>query len=139
MYHPSHFEFVPPKDNVFYYNTNVWKVREDGFAVRVDDCRQVSGLCAYKELLIEHYTKRLEIIEKDGFTRKMWFEPGTHGRKEKVDNYKSETWESKEPNLDIRHDNNLTKSRWSPDEYRNKKYTKGWKEWRYDGTTILEW
>ena len=25
LYHKSHFDFVPPRDNIFYYNTNVWR------------------------------------------------------------------------------------------------------------------
>ena len=129
IYHPSHFEFTPPKKDVFYYNTNVWKVREaDGHAVRVDDCRQTSGLCAYRDLLIKHYKKRIEMVEKDGFSRKMGFEPGTHNRKERVDDYKSDRWESTFPNIDIRHEGNLTSTRWSKDQFRNKKYAEGWLE-----------
>jgi hypothetical protein len=35
---------------------------------------------------------------------------------------------SKYPNLDIRHNKTLTKSKWSPDEFRNQQYAKGWQE-----------
>lgn len=127
LYQESHFEFIPPKKDVFYYNTNVWKT--DGVkAVRTDDCKQVSGLVAYRELLVGHYKKRLELIQQNGFSRAMGFEPGTHGRPERVDDYKCDSWESRFPNIDIRHDKNLTETRWSPEEYRNEKYTKGWKE-----------
>jgi hypothetical protein len=129
LYHPSHFDFVPPDDNKFYYNTNVWKLRvSDGHALRVDNLKQTSGLCARRELLLEHYRKRVKMVEEHGFSRKMGFEPGTHGRKERVDNYKSATWESKYPNIDIRHDNNLTPSRWKKEQFRNKRYTRGWTE-----------
>lgn len=129
FYHHTHFDFVPQKKDVYYYNTNVWKVRwKDGFCFRTGDCRQTSGLVAYRELLIQHYEKRMRLIEKNGFSRSMGFEPGTHNRPERVDDYKSESFESEYPNLDIRHGRNLTKSRWSPDEYRNKKYTEGWQE-----------
>jgi hypothetical protein len=24
LYHPKHFDFIPPKRDVFYYNINVW-------------------------------------------------------------------------------------------------------------------
>lgn len=134
LYHPSHFDFVPPKDDVYYYNTNVWRVRySDGLGVKVDDCRQLSGLCANRELLIKHYEKRVSLLEKrekeedfNRYIRKMGFEPGTHGRAERVDDYKSEVWNSRYPNLDIRHDGTLTPSRWSKDEFRNEKYTVGW-------------
>jgi len=129
LYHPSHFDFTPERDDVYYYNTNVWKVRyKDGHAMRVDDCKQTSGLCAYRSLLFEHYKKRIEIVEKDGFSRRMGFEPGTHGRKERVDDYKAEGWESEYPNIDIRHSANLTSSRWRKEQWRNKRYTKGWAE-----------
>ena len=139
LYHPSHFEFTPEKKDVWYYNTNVWKVdSKTGKAVRTDDCRQVSGIAVYRDTAVNHYRKRLAILEKKEkelsaaeltkYIRKMGFEPGTHGRKEKVDDAKSSTWESEFPNLDIRHDSNLTETRWSKDKFRNKKYTKGWTE-----------
>lgn len=129
LYHESHFDFQPPKSDVFYYNTNVWKVRfEDGFAARTDDCRQTSGLCAYRDLLIEHYKRRIELIDANGFSRRMGFEPGTHGREERVDDYTSDRWESEYPNIDIRHHNNLTKAKWKPEDYRNQRYAKGWTE-----------
>jgi glycosyltransferase involved in cell wall biosynthesis len=129
LYHPSHFDFVPPEREKYYYNTNVWKVRlEDGHAMRTSFCQQTSGLCAYRDFLIDHYKKRIAIVEDIGYSRKMGFEPGTHGRGERVDDFKSQNWESKYPNLDIRHDKNLTPSRWSKDQFRNQRYTKGWQE-----------
>jgi glycosyltransferase involved in cell wall biosynthesis len=129
LYHPSHFDFVPPEADKYWYNTNVWKVRfDDGHAMRTDFCQQTSGLCAYREFLITHYKKRIAIVEDIGFSRKMGFEPGTHGRGERVDDFKSGSWESEYPNIDIRHGFNLTPSRWSPDQFRSKRYTKGWTE-----------
>jgi len=68
------------------------------------------------------------MVEKNGFSRNMGFEPGTHGRAERVDDYKSGSWESEFPNIDIRHDKNLTPSRWGKEQFRNQKYTKGWQE-----------
>lgn len=135
LYHPSHFDFVPPEEDTFYYNTNVWRVRfKDGFAVRTDDCKQLSGLVAYRKLLIKHFEKRIELLKNyDGedfnkYVRRMGFEPGTHGRIPELVG-KSQGFESKHPNIDIReHGVNLTPSRWSPDKYRNKKYAEGWKE-----------
>ncbi|MHC4748313.1 MAG: glycosyltransferase family 2 protein [Planctomycetota bacterium] len=129
LYHPSHFDFIPTSEEKFYYNTNVWKVRlDDGHAVRVDFCQQTSGLCARRDLLVEHYRKRVQMVEEGSFTRKMGFEPGTHGRNERVDDYKAQSWESEYPIIDIRHDQNFTPSRWSPDQFRNKRYTEGWTE-----------
>lgn len=129
LYHPTHFDFTPPRKDVWYYNTNVWKVdAHSDFAFRTADCRQVSGICVYRDLALEHYRKRVEMVEQNGYTQKMGYEPGTHSRAERVDNSTSETWESEFPNLDIRHDNNFSPTRWSPEEFRNKKYAEGWTE-----------
>ncbi len=129
LYHRSHFDFIPPKKDAFYYNLNVWKVRiEDGHALRVDDCKQTSGLCAWRELLLEHYRKRVEVVEKDGYTRYMGFEPGTRSPLEGMDGHKAESWMSECPNIDIRHEHNLTPNRWCKEEFRNQKYTIGWTE-----------
>lgn len=136
LYDPSHFTFTPPRRDTFYYNTNVWKVDwETGKSVRTDDCRQTSGLVAYRDLLIDHYEKRLKYIENHGFSRKMGFEPGTHGRIPAIEG-KSETFESDLPNYDLRHGQNLTETRWSPSQFRNKKYTEGWQEKTIDLTQI---
>jgi len=47
------------------------------------------------------------ILEKDKHTY-MEFEPGTA---KSIDNYKAESWMSENPNIDIRHGNNLTAGR----------------------------
>ena len=145
LYHESHFDFTPPKKDVFYYNTNVYRLRlADGLAVRTDDCRQVSGLCAYRELLLDHYKKRIEIVEGklkelgkgeefNRFIRTMGFEAGTHGRIKEFSHLKSERWESEYPNVDIKHKGALTQGKWKPEDYRNKRFAKGWKEIRPGG------
>lgn len=148
LYHPSHFDFAPEKEDVFYYNTNVWRVRlSDGHGIRTNDCRQLSGLCAYKSTLLRHYRKRVALLEAyweelelqypshegreqvfNRYVRAMGFEPGTHNRAERVDNLPSDRWESKVCNIDIRHDTNSTPSRWDPSQFRNAKFTEGWQE-----------
>lgn len=129
LYHPTHFEFVPQRSDKYYYNTNVWKVDfETGKAMRTASCQQTSGLCGYRETLLEHYRERVRRVEKDGFSRAMGFEPGTHGREERVDDIPAESWESPYPNVDIRHEKNFTETRWNKEEFRNKRYTEGWQE-----------
>jgi len=129
LYHASHFTFAPKSDKKFYYNTNVWKVRmSDGHGLYVDDCKQTSGLCANRKLLIEHYARRVKLVEQNGYNSSMGYEPGTHGRAERVDDYKADSWKSEWPNIDLRHEGNLTRSRWSREEFRNLKYTEGWLE-----------
>lgn len=127
LYHPSHFDFTPLHKDKFYYNENVWKVDlATGQALHYD-CKQVSGICVDRLLAIEHYRKRVEIVLKDGFSMKMGFEPGTHHRKERVDDLTSGSWKSEFPNIDIRHNQNLSPTRWKKSEFRNKQFLKGWK------------
>lgn len=125
LYHPSHFEFVPPKDDVVYFNSNIWRTRyPDGHCVWTDGLQQVSGICAYRDLLLEFYERRVEQIGKEGFNRH--YEPGP---KIKVGmEFGTESWQSSQPNLDIRHGGTLTKSKWSVDDFRDKRYAAGWKE-----------
>lgn len=128
LYHPSHFEFVPPHADTFYYNENVWKVDCTTGRALFYYCKQTSGLCAYRTLLLEHYRKRVERVEREGWSMSIGFEPGTHSCPRGIDNYRAERWMSPFPNIDIRHDKNLTRSRWSRDQFRNQKYTEGWTE-----------
>jgi hypothetical protein len=128
LMHPSHFEFTPPDRSKVYYNQNVWKVdAESGRALHYR-CSQTSGLCADRSLLVEHYRRRVALVAERGFSRNMGFEPGTHGRAERVDDLASDVWMSEFPNIDIRHGHNLTASRWRKDQFRNQKYTAGWTE-----------
>lgn len=127
-YHPSHFDFTPFREDVFYYNVNVWKVWPDGLTAWTDDLQQVSGCVASRELLIDYFSKRIAQIERDGFNGH--YEPGVkqtvyprmRGGVYGVQNYHSEY-----PNLCIRHNDNLTRSKRSPEEFRNAKYAKGWR------------
>jgi len=133
LYHPSHFDFTPKRPDIYYYNTNVWKLRlSDGLAVKVDDMRQVSGLCGGREFLKKHYERRIAKIKKDGFSGNIGYEPGLQAGGYRIDDYKTESWNSPFPNIDIRHGKNLTKSRWSPDEFHNKRNALGWTESNID-------
>lgn len=137
LYHPSHFDFTPKRTDVFYYNTNVWKARyPDGHLVWTDDLQQVSGICASRELLLQHFTRKLEQMLENGFDGH--YEPGVKQTTFPVSRggkYGTENFKSALPNLCIRHDANLTKSKWSPKEFRNQKYAKGWKE----SSSIFGW
>jgi hypothetical protein len=129
LYHPSHFDFTPPTKDKVFYNQNVWKLcAETGRALHYL-CSQTSGLCAARELLIEHYRKRVVAVEANGFSRRNGFEPGTrqlrHGG---FDDLGHDVWMSAAPNIDIRHDKNLTQNRWRKDQFRDQKYTAGWTE-----------
>jgi hypothetical protein len=111
LYDASHFDFTPPEKDKFYYDLNWWKVRADGLAVHWE-AAQVSGLVAYRELLIDYYEERVRAFNPDNFDRK--FEPasGSEGL--------LETWRAPVPHIDIRHDTNLTFNKWRLEHFRKK-------------------
>ena len=127
LYHPSHFDFEPKDKNTFYYNQNIWYLRQDGHAMHYD-VNQLSGLCVWRETAITHYREKLALIEKEGFSRKIGFEPFTHGRVQWKNQFKMEAWKSEYPNIDIRFGVNSTGMRWSKDQYRNQQLLINWQE-----------
>lgn len=132
LYHPSHFDFVPPRKDVFYYNEHTYKVNYDTRQTVFYYTKQVSGCCAYRELLLEFFRKRIEIIERDGFNRH--YEPGQKSTnagifpESKGGAYGSARYMSEFPNVDIRHDNNISRSKWRPEDFRDPNACQGWKE-----------
>lgn len=129
LYWDEHFQFTPNAVNMIYYNLNVWNLRTpDGHAVYYT-AKRTSQLCAYREVLVEHYRKRLERIEREGFSYKSGFEPGScRSKSHRIDDLRSEWWVSEVPNIDIRHSKNLTPSRWSQDAFRDKSTCQNWRE-----------
>jgi len=114
LYHPSHFDFVPQKEDTFYYNNNVWKW--NGTKAVKYDSRWLSQMCCYRKLALEHYEKRVRLIEQGN--NKLRFEPGT---RRGIDDYKTKYWDSKVPNVDLRHGNNLTGvTRFKLEDFRKK-------------------
>jgi hypothetical protein len=117
LYHPSHFEFTPEKHDTIYYNGNYWVVRlSDGFAVHYD-MGPLSGLCAYRDILLKHYKERVEYVRKNGFDYRMGFEPMTHRRIKWKNMYRMERFYPEFPNLDLYHGANLTRRKWAPDKF----------------------
>jgi hypothetical protein len=127
LYHPSHFEFVPERADVYYFNENTYKVDSNTGQALFYYTKQVSGVCANRDLLLQHYRLRVDRVAKEGgYNRNIGFEPGAHGYPRGIDKYGSMRWMSEVPNVDIRHGLNLTKSRWSQDQFRNKNTCLGW-------------
>lgn len=130
LYPASHFEFTPERQDVFYFDTNVWKVRwPDGQAVWTDDLQQLSGMCGYRKLLLEFFRKRVEQIEREGFNRH--YEPSEKQNvfpRAKGGKYGQQNWQGETALVCVRHNGNLTKSKWSVDEFRDPRYAKGWRE-----------
>jgi len=116
LYDKSHFDFLPPLDNVFYYNTNIWRwVLGSERAIKHDRMIPLSSLCVSREFALDHYKRRLEFIlerkyDKDIegqplWMRRMGFEPGTKRRKRGgFSDDEFDTWKSESPNIDVRHD-----------------------------------
>jgi glycosyltransferase involved in cell wall biosynthesis len=127
LYHPSHFAFTPDREDVFFYNQNNWRVRDDGFAVQFDH-DSTSQCCAYRALLLEEYRERVRRVEAEGWHRN-GYEPGTRPlAKGGFSDRTSARWRSEFPNLDIRHDGNLTASRWKQSQFRDKSTCTNWQE-----------
>lgn len=108
LYPKEHFDFHPP-DKKIYYDHNWYKIRRDGLAAtwKAD---QVSGICASRDVLLEFYKKRLATYDEKTFDRK--FEP--------MSGEGSASWNADVPYVDIRHEQTLTKSKWSLDDFRKK-------------------
>lgn len=129
LYHPSHFLFIPQRDDIYYYNINVWKVRmSDGHGLHYD-VQSLSGMCCNRLLALQHFQKKVKKIEEEGWSQSIGFEPGTHDRDHRVDDYKAESWKSELPNIDLRHDHNsLSKAKWSKEDFVHKEHIINWIE-----------
>lgn len=115
LYHKSHFEFNPLVDDIFYYNENVWRWwMESDSLVTYDRMLPLSCMCANREFALDHYKKRLKIIEEMGWdkvrsreprwARRMGYEPGTKKKKRGgITDDDFDTWSSDFPIIDIRH------------------------------------
>lgn len=128
LYHPSHFNFIPERDDTFYYNMNSWHVRiTDGHAAYFDH-KATSGLCANRQLLIKEYEERVRRVEAEGFHRN-GYEPGTRSiRRGGFSDSPSGSWKSEFPNIDIRHGGNLSVTRWRPEDFRSQRSCQNWQE-----------
>lgn len=132
LYHPSHFDFIPPRNDTFFYNWNWYRVRSsDGLAVKYDT-QLLPGLVAYRHLLLDHYRSLVKYLEKVGFTaenaNKVGFEPGTSKRIDLGSKGKVERFDSEYPIIDIRHGKNLTASKWKQSDFRSQKNCQNWVE-----------
>ena len=135
LYHPGHFNFMPADRNTWYYNSNYWFLRTtDGFALHYR-ARPLSGLCVYRDIAAKHYRERIGLVEKEGYSNHIGFEPMTHERIKWKNFYAFDAFESASPNIDIKHGKNLTPARWSIDQFRRK--PTDWKEANID--TIPGW
>ena len=138
LYNFSHFDFVPKRDDIYYYNINNfrWFFGADT-AITYDGLTSLSGLCCNRELAIRHYKLRLKLIEEQGldkirsreprWARKFGYEPATksirHGGVTDEEHVKRM---SKLPNIDIRHKNTFSRPKTTLREFNH--LPTNWKE-----------
>ena len=121
LYPPSHFDFIPEEEGVFYYETNVWKYHTDMEKYTwTDDLQQVSGSAAYTKDYLRFYERRVKEIEESGFDRH--YEAGSKTGEIAMN------WRGADPMICIRHENTITKTKKSPDDFINKSNANGWTE-----------
>lgn len=132
LYHKSHFDFIPPTDDIYYYNVNNWRwwLGYDK-AISYDELTSLSSLCCNRELAIKHYKHRLELIEKWGldkirsreprWARKFGYEPGTKKKRNGgVSDEEHIKRKSEYPNVDIRHVGTFSAPKISLESFKHK-------------------
>ncbi len=105
LYHPSHFDFKPEEDDVFYYNSNVLVLSKTGSFIN-SNCHLSQCICT-RELLIKALRERIDFVLNGG--NLSYCEPGCSDPKTQF-RYDM-LFKSEVPNIDIRHHNNLTGNR----------------------------
>ncbi len=140
LYHPSHFDFIPPRNDVFYYNTNVWRWHyPSNLAITYDPLTALSCLCVNRQLATDHFRYRLKKIEEFGWDenrareprlgRRIAYEPGTKKiRRGGLTDDDYAVWKSEYPNVDIRHGKTFTKRSASVEDFKHKPNNPSWKE-----------
>lgn len=138
LYHPSHFEFTPPTDDVYYYNVNNFRWwLGDEKAISYDGLTSLSMLCCNRELAVKHYEYRKKVIEEMGldkirsreprWARRFGYEPGT--KKRRNGGFTDEDCvrvRSEYPNVDIRHSKTFSSPKTTLDSFKHK--PENWRE-----------
>lgn len=146
LYPKSHFDFTPPRDDVFYYNSNVWRwMYGSDKAVTYDRMLPLSSMCVNREFATNHYKLRLEKIEerKNEFVgnepklaREWGYEPGTKKKKRGgITDDDFDTWRSEVPVIDIRHKGTYSPPKCTLDSFKHQPVN--WQE--IDITNIKGW
>jgi hypothetical protein len=138
LYHPTHFEFLPERDDIYYYNINNWRwgIKEN-FAITYDNLRSLSQLCCSRDIALRHFQSRLKHVESKGWDKeksreprwgRVWgYEPGTKSkRRGGFSDEKSEMWMSPFPNIDIRHRHTFSAPKYRLTEFKH--LPTNWKE-----------
>ena len=148
LYSLDHFDFVPPTEDTYYFNENVlrWDFPKDRL-IGYNGLRSLSGMCCNRELALNYYRTKLELIKRKGWEegrdprwmRVIGYEPGKSRRRGGFLDEKVDSWRSKFPLIDIRHGKTVTKPKVHLSSFRHK--PQNWKEiklsevdgWSFDG------
>lgn len=147
LYSPTHFDFTPERDDIYYYNINNWRwdIRED-FAITYDGLHSLSALCCNRKLALNHFTNRLNYVEAKGWDkvrsreprwgRVMGYEPGTKSRRRGgFTDEEHIVWKSAVPNIDVRHKHTFSAPKIKLSDFKNPP-----KNWRQEPIeNIKEW
>jgi hypothetical protein len=130
LYPKEHFDFIPPKKDVYYYDKNVWRINSKTGQTIYYDHKSAHALCAWRETLLKEYKERVNVTSKlifgNNFTK--GYEPGTRSlRWGGFSDSSSEYYESKVPLIDIRHMSNLSASKWKPEQFKSQRSCQNWK------------
>lgn len=129
LYPISHFDFTPKRDDIFYYNVNVWRWKyPDNLAISYDSIISLSSLCVNRKFALDHYNRRLkriyylgldkEMSREPYWARKWGYEPGTKKtRRGGFSDDDFETWRSHDPIIDIRHGKTFSRSKVTLDSF----------------------
>ncbi len=126
----SHFDFTPLRDDIFYYNSHVWRwLYGSKTAITYDRLISLSGMCCNRDLALDQYKRRLAVaktmpresnIFEPKWARAWGYEPGTKKMERggfSDDNF--DTWRSKDPIIDIRHQGCLSKIKVTLDSFKH--------------------
>jgi len=141
LYHKSHFDFTPPRDDMFYYNTNDWRWDyPNDRVIRYNGLSSLSQMCCNRKLALNHFRKRLEKIQehpelfssREPDTARKWgYEPGTKKRRKGgFSDEESGRWSSDCPNVDIRHHGTFSPNKTTLEGFKHQ--PTGWEETTLD-------
>ncbi len=131
LYPLSHFEFTPEKNNIFYYNSHVWRWDfPKNRVITYDRLISLSALVVNRELVLRQYRARMAKIlelglEKDtskepAWARKWGYEPGAKKiRRGGFSDDDFETFRSKDSIIDIRHGKTFSHSKVTLDSFKH--------------------
>ncbi len=147
LYHKSHFDFTPPRNDTYYYNMNNWRWDyPTQRVIKYDGLTSLSQLCVNRKLALRHFRARQKkmleeglekFLTKDPHLARVWgYEPGRKKEKNGVFlDEKSDEWSSVYPNIDIRHRGTFSLRKVKLKDFHTK--PTGWIETILD--RILDW